>query len=278
MGLCKGNRGNLMQHWVLCDVLERLAQVSPKHLLFVCSHSMAPWSVPVHRDKKDACRNVFDEARRRLAESRASLYEKAWDDLDVAGGLPYPSSAVFAQKVWSGPLSLMLCEKEAHVFAEIEGWCSTLEMRNRCKTIRVHKEDWREAFEAGLPTNDCDLIFIEMDPMRFECNGPERCARQGKEDTLFPEDLYLVGDAIRATDKPVVLQISSYSSQNDNAVSKVEKTIIDHLRDDKFVLDGRATVGDGQMISLVLCRGIQLYPHPYELGSAFDKWLRGVAQ
>src|SRR5207302_2024849 len=42
MGLCKANRGNLMQHWVLCEVLRRVGQQEFKHLLFTCTHSMAP--------------------------------------------------------------------------------------------------------------------------------------------------------------------------------------------------------------------------------------------
>lgn len=46
MGLCKGNRGNLMQHWVLCELLHRIGQQDFKHLSLSCTHSMAPWSMP----------------------------------------------------------------------------------------------------------------------------------------------------------------------------------------------------------------------------------------
>jgi hypothetical protein len=48
MGLCRGNVGNLMQHWTLAETLAELRNQfdEESHLLFVTSHSMAPWSVP----------------------------------------------------------------------------------------------------------------------------------------------------------------------------------------------------------------------------------------
>src|SRR4051812_6782619 len=110
MGLCKGNRGNLMQHWVLCEVLRRLGQQSLQHLSLTCTHSMAPWSVPERREEEDdhRCRRVFTEARARGAADRGSVFEEAWFAVSP-GGLPYPSSAVLAQHVWRPKLSLTLC-------------------------------------------------------------------------------------------------------------------------------------------------------------------------
>ena len=46
MGLCKGNLGNLMQHWVLCETLGRLGEQEFESLHMICTHSMAPWSLP----------------------------------------------------------------------------------------------------------------------------------------------------------------------------------------------------------------------------------------
>lgn len=102
MGLCKGYRGNLLQHWVLCELLHRLGQQDFKQLLFASTHGMAPWSVPERREDeaRNHCRQAFHTARRRIENERLSVYEAAWFSLSVADGLPYPSSGMFAQYVW----------------------------------------------------------------------------------------------------------------------------------------------------------------------------------
>ncbi len=277
MGLCRGNRGNLMQHWVLCDLLGRLAQRHPaRPLLLACSHSMAPWSVPERRmeDGANKCREIFTAVRRRLAEERPSRYEEAWCALSVGGGLPYPSSAAFTQHVWTGPLSLLLCEAAKQIADEIDGWLGTSEIQTRCMATALHRGDWRQAFRTGLPVDGAGVILIEMDPMRFEHHGPDQCSRKDGA-VLFPEDLDLVENAVRDCDCPVVIQISSFSANNGNSHAVVERTILDRLQGCGFGLDGRATVG-GQMISLVLTRGIHLYEHSNQLELSFGEWLGGA--
>src|SRR5690242_7040192 len=76
MGLCKGNRGNLMQHWVLCEVLHRLGQQDFKHLSLSCTHSMAPCSMPERQADEDGhrCRRTFNEARMRAPADRTSEF------------------------------------------------------------------------------------------------------------------------------------------------------------------------------------------------------------
>lgn len=267
-----------MQHWVLCDLLGRLAQGrSAGRLLLACSHSMAPWSVPERRmeERTNKCRNIFSTVRRRLAESRPSRYEEAWYELSVGGGLPYPSSAAFTEHVWNGPLSLFLCEAAKHIADEIDGWLGTSEIRTRCETSALHRGDWRQAFRTGLPVDGAEVILIEMDPMRFEHHGPDQCSRNDGA-VLFPEDLDLVERAVQDCDTPVVIQISSFSANNGNPHAVVERTIVDRLQSCGFRLDGRATVG-GQMISLVLTRGIHLYEQPNHLELSFCEWLGRVS-
>lgn len=102
MGLCKGNRGNLMQHWTLSECLLRLqAQFGAVHL--VAAHSMAPWAVPTKEENPGACRSTFLRAGACLGTINAPCrYELAWKRLSIDGGLPYPSSAVFATEMWKG--------------------------------------------------------------------------------------------------------------------------------------------------------------------------------
>src|SRR5438105_2565707 len=98
VGLCAGNLGNLMQHWVLCETLNRLNSLAFQSLHMVCTHSMAPWSVP-RRPNAD-----FDEVRMRLTANCTDVYEKVWIDLSANNGLPYPSSALFATRAWTKKL------------------------------------------------------------------------------------------------------------------------------------------------------------------------------
>src|SRR5690242_911737 len=145
MGLCKGNRGNLMQHWVLCELLQRLGQQGFTHLSLSCTHSMAPWSIPERRGDEDGhrCRRTFNEARTRAVADRNSVFESAWFALALNGGLPYPSSAVLARNVWRTGLSLALCEASVPVADEIDGWLGTREQREQVAHSVLLRGDWR---------------------------------------------------------------------------------------------------------------------------------------
>ena len=53
MSSFKGNDGNLMQHWVLWELLS-VARRHATNLTFVDAHSMAP--IAIHRSEKEANR------------------------------------------------------------------------------------------------------------------------------------------------------------------------------------------------------------------------------
>ena len=129
MGVCKGNVGNLMQHWILVETLGSLANRAPAFPLlnFVTSHGMAPWSVP--EGKQSAARVAFDRVRRNLERVDASPFEVQWRTLSGEGGLPYPSSATFALLAWPGKINLIVCEKSGAAASEIEAWASLPEVR-----------------------------------------------------------------------------------------------------------------------------------------------------
>src|SRR5207253_11262275 len=100
---------------------------------FATSHSMAPWSVPRYLNSpgQDYSRRLFDRARTRLDRPDATIYERAWAALSCRDGLPYPSSSALALQVWEGPLSLIMCEVDDAVAAEIRGWLAQPEVRLR---------------------------------------------------------------------------------------------------------------------------------------------------
>ncbi len=278
MGLCKGNRGNLMQHWGLCEILHRLNQQDGKHLLLVCTHSMAPWSVPERRDDEatDRCRQTFTAARQRLARSRTTVFEDAWHSLSAYGGLPYPSSAVFAQHVWKKQLSLLLCEAKPLVANEIDGWLGTPEVQARLQNGTVHRGNWRNAFDGPLKAKNAEIVLIEMDPMRFEHHPPDQCARTPERAAdLFPEDIDRVRAAVQGLTIPVVIQISSFSANNTNPHHVVQAEIVNRLAPAGFVLQGRIMVG-GQMLSLFFSRGVTLFGQGQNPEGDFDKWMAGI--
>jgi len=172
VGLCKGNRGNLLQHWTLCESLASLANLGISNLHLACTHSMAPWTLPVRKvnEATDTCRRFFRTAANRLAHvQNPNIYESAWHRLSVSSGLPYPSTAVFASAVWQGVISLALCEASPHVADEIDGWLNGPAVEQRFAHSVLLRGDWRTAVASPLftrPSSEC--IYIEMDPMRYD--------------------------------------------------------------------------------------------------------------
>ncbi len=276
MGLCKANRGNLMQHWVLCELLRRLGQRDFKHLMFICTHSMAPWSVPERRDDeaRNRCRQVFHLARRRIGNQRINAYEEAWFALSASDGLPYPSSAMFVKHLWKEKLSLLLCEAAHDVSDEIDGWLGTPGIKARLEGSRLSRGDWRLAFSDPFTAGDADVLIIEMDPMRFEHHSPHECSRKDRA-VLFPEDLDLTTTALSGLTIPVLVQISSFSANNGNSHQIVEQTTTARLRESGFTLLYRAMVG-GQMLTLIYGRHADsLTPSP-DFETAFATWLTDI--
>ena len=98
-----GNKGNLLQHWVLCELVSA-ARKHVSRLQFIDAHAMAP--IAKERTGEDC---VFDLVRARLSEHHSS-YERAWNELVLHGETGYPNSAGFVKRLWNGLLFMLLCE------------------------------------------------------------------------------------------------------------------------------------------------------------------------
>jgi hypothetical protein len=280
MGVCRGNKGNLMQHWVLCETLARLQMLLPvehSHLLLVTTHSMAPWSVPrkLANPQADYSRPVFDAVRQRAVPQRNSVYETAWHNLSVRHGIPYPSSAAFAVNVWPGDrrLSLLLCEANPSVADEIDGWLSLPETIGRLQHRTLHRGNWQLRFAQPLAPQNAlpDAIYVEMDPMRFEGHPPAQAARNDTA-ALYIEELNLVAAALIPLQMPVVIQISSFSANNNNPHDNTVAAINGVLIPAGFSLQARVEA-DGNMISLIYVRGLGLWDSPNVLHRQFVHWV-----
>ena len=267
-----------MQHWVLCETLKSLESEPFQHLQFICPYSMAPWSIPESIDyaaKNSPTthrRRYFDEVRHEMGERPTSTFEWVWRQLSIQSGLPYPSSAVFAWNLWPRELSLLLCESNPDTATEIQSWLATPETQARLKEKNLRRGDWRSCFVADVrSTPQADVSYVELDPMMFERRNPAS-EESRNEAKLYPDDLPRLIDAFHDVETAIVLQVSTYDCNNDNSLALVEPAIREPLEQAGFQLMARVSP-NGNMMSLVLSRGIQLWTSPEILGTRFNRWL-----
>jgi hypothetical protein len=281
MGLCKGNRGNLMQHWTLCECLSRLNSHYDR-LHFVSTHSMAPWSVPVKKIESDHCRDTFCRAGQRLIERLdPSAYEIAWRSLSLSDGVPYPSSAQLVCRTWSGDLSLALCEYEHSVSTEIEGWLDLPQTKDRSVTSVLMRGDWRVSIGSPLVKNtEHECIYIEMDPMRYDSRRKRtqefiKGRKTSDPQAVYPEDMEGLMAHLSGVTEPIIIQLSSFSTQNANSLDRKRESLGEVLLANGFGHLYETAVGD-QMASFVFHRSTPLQNE--NLADAFSRWLSAISK
>ena len=164
MGTYKGNVGNLMQHWTLCEVLQ-IANAQADGLSFIDSYAMAPWATEcTSPDQK------FESVKNGLP-GKESAYERAWYGLfQRKQQKGYPNSSAFVREIWKHKYSLVLCERDLQTAEEIEDWLLETRKSPRCNEAILFRGDWRERFvnelpnpsAAGLPEGS--LTMVSFDP------------------------------------------------------------------------------------------------------------------
>jgi hypothetical protein len=274
MGMCKGNRGNLMQHWTLCECLFQLRnQFKTLHL--VTTHSMAPWAFPSREETPVGCRSIFMQAGARLGIVNAPCrYELSWKRLSVNDGFPYPSSAVFAADEWKGVLTIAACEADPRTADEIDGWLALPQQQRRFQHSVLLRGDWRSSLSnplfLGTPA---ECVFIELDPMRYDTRAAAD-RRSTDAASLYPDDVDLLVHSLARVDVPIVLQISSFSNQrNFMPLDSQRQSLVAILQAGGFGLCAEVRVVQ-QMASFVFVRGCQL--QGAALGASFNDWLGGI--
>jgi hypothetical protein len=110
----KANRGNLLQHCVLCNIIDLLKESYYKRdsFFYVDATAMAPFSVP-EQGNQPTCSH-FEAVRNRLGVGESS-YERPWFSLTEPKSDAYPSSAVFIKRLWIKTLKMLLCERDPNV-------------------------------------------------------------------------------------------------------------------------------------------------------------------
>lgn len=260
----KGNRGNLLQHWVLCEILEILKQADPQldSLFYVDATAMAPFSVPEQGNQPT--RPQFEVVRNRLGVGE-SLYEKAWFALTQGNTDTYPSSAVFLRHLWNKTHKMLLCEIDPQRAAAIGGWLDQ-------RTDVLWERDWRVRFRQGL-TSPFEILLLSFDPYMYERNPDLATNKLG---VMYPQDLCLVVDAIRDVQCPIIIQLSTYDVNNNNPQDLVEKSVKGILEPCGYKV-AALIKADNAMMSFVLVRNADgLRERFVDMPSRFTVWLGSI--
>lgn len=251
----KGNVGNLMQHWTLCEVLAA-ARRHASCLSYVDAHAMAPMA-NLRTERNDKRREAFNRVRAGRS-GRESAYEQSWHRL-APGGTCYPNSAAFVQDVWTDQVSMLLCETDPATVVALKGWAQDR------KEVRVVAGDWRDRFEDGLP--DAPLTLLSFDPNMYNRHPRERDSRN-----LYPSDLERTVRALCAVRGGVLVQLSTYAANDGNAQGAVIFSANTILASGGLCLAAAVQV-DRQMMSLVYARGLGWSAELAGLPERFRAWL-----
>ncbi|MDQ3446811.1 MAG: hypothetical protein M3496_11670, partial [Pseudomonadota bacterium] len=162
----RGNVGNLLQHWVLCELLSA-CEDRYQRLGFIDAYSIAPFAKD-RLKKRDAGAAVFDAVATQLP-GQLSSYEKAWLSLRT-NFQEYPNSAAFVTATWRGRYALFLCETDPATVASLEHWATIARQVPGCEGVEIAAGDWRKYLRGpSLPSSD--LSFFSLDPYMFDRHG-----------------------------------------------------------------------------------------------------------
>jgi hypothetical protein len=271
MPTCRGNRGNLLQHWTLCELIQILGTCLPKdsHLLYIDAYPMAPLA-PM-REKADQTRAHFLHVRNELPGQR-STYETSWQELAHKNPDLYPSSLVFVSRLWKSCLSVCLSEIDLTTHEEIASWLNSPERTNRFEKKRVDLGDWRERLQSCDVGVDPDLVFMSFDPNMYDRRDlPEE---DRKPENMYRPDLYAVVSLCERWDCPIAVQMSTYSANNNNPQKLVEEQITKVMTKGGGFSDPVIFRADNQMMSLAYVRGAEsLISKMVLLVEDLDHWL-----
>ena len=265
----KGNVGNLMQHWTLCELLNVAHQQGIPGLNFIDAHAMAP--LAQYRDGTD---NRFDRVRDNLP-GQQSPYEQAWQYHAPKAG--YPNSAAFVDQVWPGDFSLLLCETRPATVRALEAWREIVDRSDRCRRrTQVWPRDWRVRFDQGLPSpgdvglKPESLTLVSFDP--YKCNTRGEPNGEGDDD-LYPEDIERVRDQSRNLEGQILIQLSTYDTPQGDQDALIAQ-VCGILGD--FELAAAVRIPDRPMMSMVFTHCVPWFDQLENLHDDFNDWLPQV--
>jgi len=259
----RGNRGNLLQHWVLVELLASLSQHGANSLCFLDAYSMSPTATRSPKAGTDPTAPEFDRVRTCLAEG-SSTYERVWRSLNQSSTGEYPTSAAFVRHCWEKQLHLLLCEADAATADEIASWLAGLD--SDTTSFELHRGDWRKRFQSAMPSG-FDAYYLSFDPNMYD----RHAVRAPKSENMYAADIDIVREALgRLPRRPTVIQLSTYSANGPNKQADVFHDLKPHFSALGFkVTPVRA---DKAMMSLVFSRDATVMS---DLEGRFCSWLAG---
>ncbi len=256
----KGNRGNLLQHWVLAELVTSLENQggAGAELCFIDAHSMSPYAT---RDlTPGSTAGDFEIVRNRLP-GQGSTYERAWRELVAEERVEYPTSAMFVRHLWPGPLQMILCEADTVTADDIIEWQRTLPIESQ---IELHRGDWRTRLRDDLPRTAACLV--SFDPYMIIGENPA-APMQGH---MYLQDLVRAAAGILDIQSgPLLVQLSTYSAQNNSQDEIV--AIVEWIMAAVGLELVDAVRASGHMMSMVLTRDVA--QRPVQLHERFNAWL-----
>ena len=215
---------------------------------------------------------MFDRVREGLLNHPGSAYEQAWHHLAPNGG--YPNSAAFVEKVWEGDFSLLLCETDPSTLAELRPWLKRVHKSARCKSAELFPGDWRKRFAEGLPSAsevglaDGSLTLVSFDPYMYNRRRGVDAQNKGN---LYPEDIDRVLDAVSILEGGILIQLSTYDTNDNNPQKAVISSVNSILAASAFTRCGVVSANN-KMMSLVYARNVSWSTELANLPDRFSKW------
>ena len=259
----RGNRGNLLQHWVLVELLDALHHKHVSELCFVDAYSMSPRPTRSPKVVTDQTAADFDRVLARLKQG-PSAYERAWLSLSRSLGSDYPSSASFVRHCWEGQAHLLLCEADRDTASDIATWLSGVDASTT--SFELYQGDWRGRFRRGIPTT-FGAYYLSFDPNMYDRHD----VRIPKPENMYPSDLPIVTAAIEGIlELPIVIQLSTYSVNGANGQPDVFDNVAPVFSRHRF--EAGYVRADNAMMSMLFTRGT---PMVSDLENRFRSWLTG---
>jgi hypothetical protein len=164
-----------------------------------------------------------------------------------------------------------LSETDPSTAQELRLLLNEKERSPKCVAAGVYEGDWRARFAQGVHASS-ELVLFSFDPYMFN-RHPVKDPKLGN---MYASDLERLTTVVRGMPH-VIVQLSTYSANCANSQRDVIAAVTSLLNG--CGLELLATVSaNGQMMSLVLARGIGLSDSIRSLASRYDSWLARAEQ
>ena len=258
----RGNAGNLLQHWVLCELI-RACNKHWTSIHFVDAYAMAPLAT----QQIEPGPSLFTHAQNRKTPD--SGYETAWRHL-VMGQIGYPNSAAFVAELWNGTVAMSLSDNDKPTALALNSWADTQNARTVGADVKVWPDDWRLSFNERV-ANTKGVTVLSFDPDKFTLQNPS----SGRDMTLV--DIEIVGAALAQLSGECVIQLSTYSSARGlNPQEEVERAIAEGFGSAGLRLLAVARVSKEMMSMVIGKESSPVASELVEIADSFDSWFESL--